>query len=322
MHIIFDVPRNLQFPAVITVDPIPQSNLSVVSTSNSETQGLNVTNGEYVTIQLGLKLPKGTILSPSFVVKVPYSNGLVTLVSGTLGTLPSNMARAGYLFRMLDTNDDGIKDTAIMNFTSVVNQPSRADGNSLIFTFMAFVPVSPLNLGGVKLPIASQLTYNNGTGLVSEALQFVNLTVVQPVLTWNVTWNATAGDAGDVLKCTVLIKHEIGSSATAENIDVFAYLAPYYTLLPATVTSTDSNATLNIPWGDSSINGIARLPYLPVGKTVTYTFSAFLTTDVMSSSTISNQLSLNYTSQLSGGRNTYLIISRTISIIYIFIYYF
>lgn len=285
--------------------PVPKSNLSVVSSSNAETVGLNVTNGESVTIQLALKLPKGTILSPSFVVKVPYSNGLVTLVSGTLA-LPSNMARAGYLFRMLDTNNDGIKDTAIMNFTSIVNQPSTTDGNSLVFTFMAFVPVSDLNLGGTKLPITSQLVYNNGTDTVSEDLQALNLTVVQPILAWNVTWNATTGDAGDVVKCTVTIKHEIGSSATAENVDVFAYLAPYYTLLPATVTSTDQSATLNIPWGASSINGIARLPSLAVGKSVTYTFSAFLTNDVLASSTISNQMSLNYTSQLSGGRNTYL----------------
>lgn len=287
--------------------PAPSSKFGFYNTSSSEIVGPYTAIGDYVVWNVTYLIPEGTTSGLATVVKLPYTVGLLSLVNASLVSVPSNIAITGFNVVRSNTNADPYNDTATITFTSVVNQPDQIVSEADKFTVrvVSWVAYSALNTAGTKVNATSQTSFYNGVSTVSQAQQTDRITVVAPDLKWTVTWSNTTGQAGDVVTCTIVIQHTAASSQAAYSLLVAARIAPYYNLQLSSITSNQT-AVLTPASNMIGWSGIVRIPVLRLNASASVSFSTQLDISVQAGSTISNQLSLGYTSSSSGGSNLYL----------------
>lgn len=163
---------------------------------------------------------------------------------------------------------------------------------------------SALNPVNLKLNTNSQFSFSNGSNTQTETVKSAYVQLVQPVLSWEVTWNATTGDAGDIVGCSISIKHAANSSALAYGIHIVAQLSPYYNLNNASIVTSYPDP-LAAPFYKSEYTGITYLPKLLLGENVTVNFTTVLDNSVLASSIIRTHVLANYYSQASNGQNWY-----------------
>lgn len=288
--------------------PMPQSLLVVNSTSNNRTFGSSVTYGEYVTFHLSFSVPRGTTLAPKLVVTLPHTTGFLVLESATVLSMSPSIVQSGFVMSVSDVDNDSFDDTITIDYTSLVRASgSAANEDTIVYQFVALVSTDiARNRVGQQLIATAQLTSFNGEVTITEKLQTATVTMVQPELTWSILWNTTTGDAGDVAECSVTIQHAPTSSASADDVDLFGMLAPYFVLIPDSVTSTNPSTIFSLSSFSSSWTGLARIPTLPLdGEPVVITFSSLINSTVRAGSVITSSLMTNYTSYYHGGLNTY-----------------
>lgn len=294
--------RNYQIaptPLVLPILPIPSSVFALGSKSDPHIPFGYVSQGERVTFFVNITVPRGITLNPQVTVNVSTASGLLEITSVAIDTLANNIVTSGFAVATSDTNADTHNDTAIITFASIVNNPSGAYGNQVVVLVSATVVTSPLNKQGVVLRTDSKFSFSNGTSTFPESSQTVNLSTVQPVLDWDVKWNATTGDAGDVVACAITIKHNVASTAVAWNIDI-ALLAPFYDVVSSSVNSSDSTFT-PFAYSKDGYYGIIHLPYLSLDNTVTVVFNSVLKNSLLASSTLSTASVANYSSASTNG---------------------
>lgn len=287
--------------------PSPSSTFAFFNTSSPEIVGPYAAIGDYVIWNVTYLLPEGTTSGLTTVVRLPYTVGLLSLVNVSLVSVPSNIAITGFNVVSTNTNPDAYNDTATITFTSVVNQPDQIVSEADKFTvrIVSWVAYSSLNTAGAKVAATGQTSFFNGVSTISQAQQSDRITVVAPDLKWTVAWSNTTGQAGDIVTCNIVIEHTAASSQAAYYLLVAARIAPYYNLQLASITSNQTAvmtpASNMIGW-----SGIVRIPVLPLNASASVSFSTQLDISVQAGSTITNQLSLGYTSSSSGGSNLYL----------------
>lgn len=288
--------------------PMPQSLLVVNSTSNDRTFGSSVTYGEYITFHLAFSVPKGTTLAPKLVVTLPHITGLLVLDSASVLSMSPSIVPSGYEMDISDVDDDLFDDTITISYTSLVRATgSAANEDTIVYQIVAFVSMDTArNRVGQQLITTAQLTSFNGEETITEKLQSTTVTMVQPELTWSILWNTSTGDAGDIAECSVTIQHAPTSSASADDVDLFGMLAPYFILIPDSIASTNPTTIFSLFSLNRDWTGLARIPTLPLdGEPVVITFSSIINTTVRAGSVITSSLMTNYTSFYHGGLNTY-----------------
>lgn len=283
--------------SLINIAPIPQSQLSLYRTYNADTPAYMVTIGEYIVYHLTITLPEGTTLSPSVSIQLPAHLGLI---NATVASLPSTFNATTFT---IDTQPNA----ANFSCPALVNQPDNVfDSNDqVVLEITTLVLASSVNTE--QLPITSQFTFQNGTATLTESQRSLSVTVVQPALSWSVTWDETSGDAGDQVDCTIVVQHAASSSAAADDVMITAQLSPYFNLIAGSVESTFSSVVITPAVQKPGCLGIAYLPTLKLGDTAIITFSTLLDISVRASSTISNVLAADYSSAYVGGQNLYLV---------------
>lgn len=287
---------SLSASSSLAILPIPAYKFSLASTSLTETTGTSVTVGEVITYEVVINLPAGTTRSPNITVSVPIASGL-SVLNASVNPLQSHISGTASI-ALIDSNHDSINDAASIVFDSIVCQPTVGVRNTVVFQFVAVV----LQTATAPLTATSQFSHSNGTSVIRAANQNITAVLVVPALSWAPSWNATWGNAGDVLTCTIVIQHTGGSSAAAYNINIAAKLQPYFILLTSAVTSSDATSVLgSATTPGQEWNGIATTPMLVIGQTLIITFRVTLNTTVVASTTISSSLQVTYTSSPVGG---------------------
>lgn len=192
-----------------------------------------------------------------------------------------------------DVDRDQISDTVFFDFGDVINTPATNGSDYIVIEVVAMVLNVGANTGGKLLINVAEFTYARSTTITST----LELTIVEPVLVQTALWNATSGQAGDVLKCTITISHAPTSLAPALFPDVYVQLSPYMDYQPALVTSSilpmvaPKNTSLQSSW--SHVSSITRLP---LGDTLIVTFSVILNVTTRAGSSLPTSVISLYTS--------------------------
>lgn len=280
----------------MSVSAAVKSDLAVVASSNPETKGASVSIGEYVDFGVTVTLPRGTTETLAILFKLPTSQGLLSLVNVSVLDQPSNI-----VFSSMSVDFTGANDTASISMPSIVNNPGAT--SNITFVFTALVHVSSRNTNGLQLAATSVLSYSNGTAQFPETTRSATITVVAPSLAMSVTYDASSGDAGDIIGCSVIISHVTGSSSSAAYaINLNGLLAPYLHIVEGSVTS---NVTTSVAPSSDSVTSIAYLPVLVIGSSALIRFNVILDNTVAASSLITAKLSANYSSSPVGGLDSY-----------------
>lgn len=301
---------SLEAVSTYTILPVPTSQFVLYGSSLNETGGNNVTVGEHVVFRVTLTLPKGTTMSPSVTLTAPTPYGRVHLVNAGVVALSSNIIASATSASTYDNDADGINDVAVISFASIVVQPGAS--SAVVLEVVGLVYPNTLNTAGKQLNFTSVFSYKNTTSSFTESQKNVSLTVVQPVLTWSAKWNATVVDAGDVLRCTLLIQHAATSTGVAYNINVTGNLWPGYTLslLPSSYSSSDASTIFNTQAsGSNGQDWIVTMPSLLPGRVANISFLVTVTAAVRANSVVRNTLVAQYLSAPQFGSALYPYIS-------------
>jgi hypothetical protein len=122
-------------------------------------------------------------LNPQIVVNILHI-GLLVLFNVTLNTLPVNIVAIDFSMVVADTNSNGFDDSAVVSFSSIVNNPTVQGtfSNQVVLVFSTVVATSPLNAQGTQLNMISQFTFSNSTTTIAESAKSINIQVVAPIL--------------------------------------------------------------------------------------------------------------------------------------------
>lgn len=294
-HFFFSFTLHISLASVMSMSILAavKSDLAVISSSNDETKGASVSIGEYVDFGVTVTLPRGTTDSLAILFKLPTSQGLLSIVNVSVPNQPANIE-----IPSMSVDLTGFNDTASLNIPSIINNPGFT--SNITFAFTALVHVSSRNTNGLQLVATSVLSYSNGTSQFPEATRSTTITVVAPSLSISATYDASSGDAGDIIGCSVTIFHAAGSSGAAYAINLNGLVSSYLHLVSGSVTS---NVTTSA--SPSGVDSIAYLPVLAVGSSALIRFNIVLDNTVAASSIIKSQLFANYSSSPVGGYNTY-----------------
>lgn len=262
--------------------------------------------GEQVIYNFTVKLPEGTTSIPNVDIRVPVNQ--MTVLKAVVSFLPANFINSGCTTQVLI--DSGATSMNLVRYScdSIVNVPDNVvnENDSMVISVTAVVLTVPSNINAAKLTATSKLSYSNGASTVTENLRSVNVSIVQPVLQWTVTWNMTSCQAGDVVEGTLVVSHKSGSVAPGYEINILGQLRPFYNLISSSVVASDTSAYPIVSGIPDGYDGIIHIPSLKVDENVTIKFSTVIDNSAVASSTISNLLSVTYwTSPLNIGRQSY-----------------
>lgn len=311
--------RTLTSSNSISILPIPQSQLAILSTSSSSTNGTGVSIGELVDFGVTISLPEGTILLPTVIVYLPQSAALLSVVNVSISSSSQISYPSSTIYY---STGNGINDTATISFPFIINVPDNVvnANDKILITVTALVLHATLNLNGNPITTTSSFTYHNGVRSYTETSQSVSIYMIQPVLSWTVNWNRTSGEAGTVIGCVVAIRHAATSSATAYNVAISALLQPYLNLVNNSLVSSESSAFFP---GSTSLAGMSDLvviPALVLGDSVSFGFSVVIDDFVPTASVIRTRVTVDYSSAPSiGGYHSYLITLFTVSLFMYFL---
>jgi large repetitive protein len=318
----YRISRNASFTAAL---PTPVK--SIAATSETSTSGSNVAIGEIVRYRLQVGLPEGTSVNLRLNDQLP--NGLQFLNDGTAKVAlvaddvtkiaSSTLSGAGLQI----AGDDGTVGSIVPTFVvpaSAINAPPFVSGTDPIFslgTITNFDDDSDTEYVVLEFNalVSNNSSTNNGsnlsnsflvqTGLTPATIATSNslpVTVREPVLVATKTIDAPAPQqAGDLVAYRVTYPNTGGTAAfDVRLIDT----------LPAKVALDLASVTVTLSGGASgSIDASAgntvdvTVATIPVGGSVTITFTGTLLVVVTPGETIGNAANLTYTS-LPGANGT------------------
>ncbi|MGB7453075.1 MAG: hypothetical protein WBM36_13195, partial [Lysobacterales bacterium] len=273
---------------------------SQLSTGTSQFRATldDLTIGETVDFEIIATLPEGTTPQVLISDTMPWTNGVMEIVSATVVSVGTNLATGLIPPSPATLTDlqlsDGVNDSASFDFGQVVN---TADGVSdekdeIRVSVTGLLLDRAPNQSGDLLTNTALVQF--GPGLNASASAQVD--AVAPVLAIVKSGDITQGDAGDTVTFTLTISHPAASTADAFDVLLSDDLPAGLTLVAGTLTS-DSGLAPDVLLEDIAGNGFsAGWVSFGLSETSVITFEATVETVVTPSEVITNTATVDWTS--------------------------
>ena len=268
---------NVLDPATVSIASVGLAK-AVVATSEPSTgdarhrPGIDdLTIGETATFHVTATIPEGTTPQVIITDTLPYTNGVMEVVSAQMFTLGGNLLPDNVppTISISDTQlADGLDDTVTFNFGRVINVPDGAvtiDDLIVVEVVGRLVDVAANTNGD---PLSNDASVQFGAGLNSTASAGVD--VVEPLLRVVKTGSATSGDAGDIVVYTVTIDHvppTPGSTADAFDLVMTDAIPVGMTYVAASLNDTgavsadslsEASGTITAVWNDFPLGSVGE----------------------------------------------------------------
>lgn len=209
----------------------------------------NVAIGEVVTLRFTFVVPQGTLLNATLNLTTPGSGKMSFVQPATVVRMASNFESSegitlGSTSTLSDRDQDGILDTAIIFFGTLVNLPdgiSKGENDNITVDYNVLVHLPNDNRGALQP--RGELTFVSDSGRQVNSA-FVTLDVIIPTL--NITKKTVYPDyidTGTVMNYTVTVNHLAPIFSGAYNVVVTDPLPPQLALMPGSVVVTRAQSS-------------------------------------------------------------------------------
>lgn len=251
--------------------------------------------GEVATFRITATIPEGTAPQVLITDTVPYTNGRMEVLSGSVVSTGSGMTIAipSPVPAISDAQlGDGINDTISFNFGAVTNPigNNTPTPQTIVVEVAARLLDHPDNATGDQL--TNTATVQFGPGLNGTASAGVD--VVEPLLDIQKSSPTTTGQAGDTVNFSVTVQHTAASTMDAQVLRVTDLLPTPAGLdsLSAVTAAINAGCTA-VPAPVVTNNSTAAqldilVDYLPLGCQLDISYSATLMADVVVNTTVTN----------------------------------
>ena len=254
--------------------------------------------GETATFHITATIPEGTAPQVVITDTVPYTNGRMQVLSGSVVSTGSGMT-IGTLAPTPVISDvqlaDGINDTISFDFGQVINPAGNntPTPQTIVVEVVARLVDHADNANNDQLTNTASVQF--GPGLNGSAQAGVD--VVEPLLDIQKSGSINGGQAGDTVTFSVVVTHEAGSNMEARALTITDTLpSPNGLNLTGGSVSHSVNAACVTPptVTDSSAGNTITITAdnLPLGCELTITYSATLQNDVIVNTNVINTANL------------------------------
>jgi hypothetical protein len=269
-----------------------------------ETTLPNVTVDETITYSSLIHLPEGTTTNATLSVTVPSNIlgivGLPQIQFATNILAPSTIL-------LLDSDSDGVNDTVLITFGTITNQPDNIDNTNddINVTTTLVVLDVPGNVRGKNIGFSSLFHYLGGNSNLST-----QITVVEPTLNISFASSDSIIEAGDIVNYTITIQHATVSNSAGLFLAVSKTLESHLLLVNGSVWT--NLGVVN----DAAFNSIDITdPVLALGDTLLIKYQAIVQQTVVDSTTITDNVSLEYQSSSCNPGRMYSANATTSSVV-------
>lgn len=262
--------------------------------------------GETATFHITATIPEGT--APQLVITdtVPYTNGVMEVVSGRVVSTGSGMTIAT-LNPVPIISDaqlgDGFDDTISFDFGQVINPVGNntPTPQTIVVEVVARLLDLPANTNNDQLTNHATVQFGGG----SDGTATAGVDVVEPLLDIQKSGDITTGQAGDTVNFSVVVRHLPGSNMEARALTITDTLpSPNgLSLNLASVTATvDAGCATPPTLTDASAANTVTVTAdnLPIGCELTISYSATLQNDVIVNTDVINTANLAWFSITPG----------------------
>ncbi|MET0261892.1 MAG: isopeptide-forming domain-containing fimbrial protein, partial [Rariglobus sp.] len=255
--------------------------------------------GEIVTYTLTVTLPEGVVpglrIRDALPAGMAYIAGSLSLgdLTGFGGsvTAPGVSPTSGTTY----TNGQDIE----FAFSSItVTADNNTTNNTFTFTFQAVVLDVVGNVGAPtpQTVLSNSASHNNGSGSTyGGTTANANVTVVEPrIANFNQSVTASSLDAGDAASYSITFSNT--GTSTAYEVNVADALPASLALNLASISVTMTGGSAGVTNNSSGNNLNLSIATIPVGGSVTITYTGTLQSTVTPNQTISNTANLTYSS--------------------------
>ncbi len=256
----------------------------------------DLTIGETVDFEIVATIPEGT--APQVIISdvVPYTNGVMEILSATIVSVGANLTTEkspDSPASLLDTQlSDGINDSAVFDFGEVSNPANGAPeaARQIKIAITAVLRDLPANTSLDQLKNTASVQF--GTGLNATAT--ADMDVVEPLMTIDKGGDVTQGDAGDEVTFTLTINHANASTADAFDVVLSDTLPTKMTLVGGSL----SHVSGPLPTLSEVGNGIeAKWNTVQLGALPTVlSFKATINNNATPAEVITNKAELHWSS--------------------------
>ena len=250
----------------------------------------DLTVGETATFHITATIPEGTTPQVIITDTLPYTNGIMEVVSAQLVSVGGN------LLPDLDPPDititdvqlgDGLDDTVTFDFGQVLNNPdgSVTPDDQLVVEVVGRLVDEAANINGDELTNSASVQFGMGLNATASA----PVDVVEPLLRVVKTGNATEGDAGDTVIYTVTIDHVPPTPAsTADAFDLVITDAIPAGMTYVAASLTDTGAVPADSLGEAAGTITATWDVFPQGSVGEFTFAVTIDPGAQPGSNLNN----------------------------------
>ena len=285
-----------------TLNKLVDATSEAATTANEHIVGLDdLTVGETATFRIISAIPEGTTPSVVFIDTLPYTNGVMEVVSSRVVSIGGDATPGVTDGGNLNTADllavnaaaahsdvqlvDGLDETVTFDFGQVVNTPDGADTveDEIVVEVVARLKDLPANIDGDQLTNSALLQFGPGLDVSNS----VDVEVVEPLLVIDKSGDVNSGDAGDVVTFTVHIQHAWTSTADAFDLVITDVIPGDMTYVPLSLSDTGALAPDTLAEAGGTIT--ATWDVFPRGSVGEFTFQAVLNCSVAPNTTVTNR---------------------------------
>ncbi|MCP3912834.1 MAG: isopeptide-forming domain-containing fimbrial protein, partial [Actinomycetia bacterium] len=284
-----------------TLDKTVAATSEATTTANEHTVGVDdLTVGETATFHITASIPEGTTPSVVFIDTLPYTNGVMEVVSSRPVSIGGNTNPGNDFGGNLVTDGglgvdapcihsdvqlgDGIDETVTCDFGEVINTPDGLDtvDDQIVVEVVARLKDVVANVDTDQLTNGVLLQFGPGLDRSASA----DVEVVEPLLVIDKSGDVNSGDAGDVVTFTVNIQHTGASTADAFDLVITDVIPGDMAYVAASLTNTGALAPATLVEALGTIT--ATWAAFPRGSVGEFTFQVELTPSVAPNTTVTN----------------------------------
>ncbi|MEM1246735.1 MAG: LruC domain-containing protein [Acidobacteriota bacterium] len=257
---------------------IPDLSKSVLSTSETSTDAAqysptveDLTLGEEVTFRIVATLPEGVTAQVLIVDSMPSSaSGVLEAISAQVISVGGSLTPAvpSPTPSFSDVNlGDGLDDRVSFDFGQVTNAPDGvvSAGDQIVLEIVARVADVAANRGGRTLTNTALIDFDGAL----QPTATVDVEVVEPLLEVDKSGDETTGDAGDIVRFVVEVRHDPATSARAFDVLIEDELPPglsFYGNLQSTGTAepstlSEASNTVTAVWDELDVGEVGRFEF-------------------------------------------------------------